>query len=592
MDATGRAAAGLIAAALVILPVATALADPTPPEPSVTEQAPFHLAELEPEDATPQVAPSADDLQPVQVNDPEFRNQWYLGRTRVPQAWQLTKGTPEITVAVIDTGIDPFHLDLDGAFWQDPVDGRPGRDYLEGSPNVYGSPVGDWHGTAVAGVLGARADDGYGVAGVAPEVSVMAMRIYSSTTSTAPPRLQGGYGSSVTAIEDAKALGADVILLTWNGQDQNFRLRNAIANAGVPVVIAAGNDGVDLSSPDTTLRRYPALYNTPNAITVTASNLDDGVWSEGPRLGANLGAQHVDIAAPGELIYAPWAGNGHRYHSGTSFAAPQVAGALALALSLVPRAAPAELVGELVRTARPVPAFATTTTSGGILDVAAFLSAVQRPACVEGLPVADFDDVVPGSTHAISIDCISAFGLAAGTSPGRFSPSQPVTRGQMATFLSRTLARAGALPEPSELDTPATADDASFTDTFDTTHAATIEALTGLGIAHGFADGTFGPNVPVDRAQMATFLVRTVEHLSEAAYAADRAWFDDIAGTTHEDNIGAARELAITFGSSEPRVFDPRRTLTRAQMSSLLARTLDAIVREGVEVTRPSSADG
>ena len=582
--------AGVVVMAAVLAGVPVATAQSAPDGAIVTEDPTIGLAGLDPDDGAPPSVPlSADDLEPVEVDDPRFDQQWYLGATRVPQAWRLTRGAPEITVAVIDTGIDPYHFDARGMFWVDPQDGSAGRDLVEGTREIYGGPVQDWHGTAVAGVLAARADDGYGVAGVAPNVSVMAMRIYVSTTSTTPPRLVG-YASAISAIEQATALGADVILLTWNGDQQNLRLRSAIAAAGVPVVVAAGNNDLDLSDPATTERRYPAMLRLPNMITVTASNTDDGVWVDGPGLGANVGMRHVDIAAPGELIYAPHAGGTHRWHFGTSFAAPQVAGALALALSLVPRAAPAELIGELSRTARPAEAFADKTTSGGILDVAAFLTAVQRLACVDGLPDAGFVDVHPGSTHALSVDCITAFGLAAGTSEGRFSPSRPVTRGQMATFLSRTLARAGALPEAADLEQPASADDASFDDTFGTTHAATIEALTELGITRGYDDGSFRPQAHVNRAQMATFLVRTVEHLTGDAYVPSRLWFDDIAGTTHEISIGAARDLAITFGSSQPRIFEPRRTLSRAQMSSLLARTLDAMAREGVEVTRPSGA--
>ncbi|MFP4235787.1 MAG: S8 family serine peptidase, partial [Nitriliruptoraceae bacterium] len=309
-----------------------------------------------------------EDLEPVTTDDPLASVQWYLDETRVREAWNLTRGVPEVTVAVIDTGTDPVHRDLAGAFWRDPASDRRGRDLLNGASDPYDQPSTDWHGTAVAGVLGARADDDYGMAGVAPEVSVLSMKIYDSAGLDEPPQLEGGYSSAIEAIRAATELGADVLLLAWGGQDPSDRLRDAIAEAGVPVVVAAGNDGQDLSN-DPDIPRYPAMEQLPNLVTVTASNLEGDVWTDSAGGGANIGVRHVDIAAPGELIVGPTAGAEHRDHSGTSFAAPQVAGALALALSLAPSADAAELVGALNRTARPTDGLDDAVTSGGILDV-------------------------------------------------------------------------------------------------------------------------------------------------------------------------------------------------------------------------------
>ena len=554
---------------------------------SATEDAPLRRSD----DELGVLDLTADDLEPVTVDDTFFDLQWYLRATGVPRAWRLTRGDPAVTVAVVDTGVDPFHPDLAASFWRDPVDGTNGLDLLNGTRFPFVSSTADWHGTAVAGVLAARADDGYGIAGVAPEVSIQVFKVYGSVDDETAPTLNAGYGTAIEAIEAATARGADVILLTWGGQEPSVQLRNAIAGAGVPVVVAAGNDDVDLSAPDEELRRFPAMLRLPNLITVTASNLDDGVWREGEGVGANLGVRHVDIAAPGELILAPWSGRGHRYHGGTSFAAPQVAGALALATTLAPRADASELVAELTRTARPVPAFTDQVTSGGILDVPAFLTAIQRPVCDDAVGPAGFTDVAEGSTHARSIDCIAAYGLAAGTGDGLFSPDRPVTRGQMATFLARTLARAGALEDPASLTVPTEADQVSFTDTLGTTHAAAIEAVSDLGIAQGYGDGTFRPSAEVTRGQMAAFLVRTVEHLTGETYVSERSWFDDIADTTHERAIGASRELSISLGTAEPRTYAPSVTLTRAQMASLLARGLDALAREGIEVAPPPAPD-
>ncbi|MFO7961498.1 MAG: S8 family serine peptidase [Nitriliruptoraceae bacterium] len=521
------------------------------------------------------------------VDDAFFPLQWYLERTDVPAAWEVTRGTPEVTVAVIDTGVDPAHRDLQGALATDLYSGTYGLDLYRGAPVPYYTAAEDWHATAITGIVAARAGDGYGIAGVAPEASVSVYKIYGSPDDLTPPVLGGGYDPAVTAIRAATADGADVILLPWGGQDRSLALRSAISSSGVPVVVAAGNDGVDLSDPDAPLDRYPAMLRLSNLVTVTASDRDDQPWAD-DQGAANVGLRHVDIAAPGDRIVAPWAGQDHRYHAGTSFAAPQVAGALALAISVAPRADPARLVAELSRTARPVAAFADQVTSGGVLDVAAFLTAVQRPVCGEGLPPAGYLDVNPSSTHASSIDCITYYEVARGLSPEVFDPAGTVTRGQMASFLARTLARAGALPDPDTLPAPTEGDQASFDDTLGSAHAAAIEALAELDIARGEGDRTFSPASPVDRGQMAAFLVRTVEHLTGETYAAPRDWFDDTAGTAHELPIGIVRELGITFGTVEPRRYEPTGTVNRAQMAAFLARTLDALEREGVEVALPS----
>ena len=520
------------------------------------------------------------------VDDELFDLQWYLRRINAPAAWDSTRGASEVTVAVVDTGVDPAHRDLDGAFALDPLTGSYGLDLFRFARMPYYTAAEDWHGTAIAGIVAARAGDGYGIAGVAPEVSVRVYKIYGSPDDQTAPVLSGGYDPAVTAIREATADGADVILLTWGGQDLSLALRNAITASGVPVVAAAGNDGVDLSDPDQPLRRYPAMLRLSNLVTVTASDRNDRAWTDAEGLGANVGIRHVDIAAPGDRIVAPWAGQAHRFHAGTSFAAPQVAGALALAVSVAPRADASRLVAELSRTARPVPAFADQVTSGGVLDVDAFLRAVQRPICVDDLPAAGYLDVDPNSTHARSIDCVTTYEVTRGVGGSRFDPAGTVTRGQMASFLARTLARAGALEDPDTLSVPGP-DHATFSDTADSVHVAAIEAIAELDIARGFSDGTFRPGAPVDRGQMAAFLVRAIQHVTGDTYSSEREWFDDTVGTTHEEAITAARELGITFGTQEPRRYEPAQTLSRAQMAAFLARSLDALAREGAAITRP-----
>lgn len=524
--------------------------------------------------ALAQTLSRSDEIVTVEVDDPLVPFQWHLDRTRVREAWALTQGSSQVTIAVVDTGVESGHRDLADAFWSEPGSGAAGYDYLGASSDIYVGPVEDEHGTAVVGVAAARANDGYGIAGVAPGVRVMVRRIYAGTEANSTPRMIG-YADAPRAIREAAEAGADVILLTWGGTQPDDALFEAIQTAGVPVVAAAGNDGWDLSSGGS--KRYPAAYELPNLVTVAATDMDRELFDNGT-LASNYGLDTVDIAAPGEGIVSILAGGQHAYFDGTSFAAPQVAAALALGRSLAPRASSSELVGALLRTARRAPALTGAVGSGGELDVLAFLSSLERPVCLPEIPPTIFEDYDRRSVHVLNVDCIVWYRLSQGVEPGLFAPARRVTRAEMASFIARTLTAAGYEP-PEEIPQ-------RFADTAGSVHADAIHLIAAAGITQGQPDGTFGPGVRVTRAQMATFVVRTVELLTEEEVLGERGWFDDIAGNYHERNINVARELGITLGGSASGSFEPDRTMSRAQMASFLARSLDSLGRRGIEVRR------
>lgn len=578
---------------VMLLAVLMLLALPTHAGPAVASPvstgAAADLADTDPgeEDGD---GPVVEDPASQRFDDPLLHLQWNLERTRTLQAWELTPGRSAVTVAVIDTGVDPNHRDLEGAFWTD-AQGRYGYDYLRGTRDTFVSVERDWHGTAVAGVVAARADDGYGMAGVAPGVSVMVRRIYASTSTDQPPSLVG-YASAAQAIRDAAADGADVILLTWGGSVPNSQLADAIAEAGVPVVAAAGNDGWNLDAAGP--KRYPAAYQLPNLITVAATDRDGQLLDNG-RVSSNYGATVVDLAAPGEDIISV-SGTHHNYFEGTSFAAPQVAGALALGRSLAPAATTGELVSELLRTVRRSPALTGKVASRGELDVLAFLSALDRPVCGTDLPPSGFQDVRRDSVHLVNIDCVGFYGVARGVTTTRFLPERRITRGEMASFLARSLEAAGIDLATLATRSPGLADDSAdgaalgdddrrqraFPDIQGNTHADAIEMIAAAGITQGRLDGTYGPNERVPRGQMATFLVRTVELLTGQAYEVDRPWFDDVDGHTHAESIRIARDLGITTGGSRAGTFEPDLFVSREQMASFMARALDAAGRQSV----------
>ena len=171
-------------------------------------------------------------------------------------------------------------------------------------------------------------------------------------------------------------------------------------------------------------------------------------------------------------------------------------------------------------------------------------------------PPASFNDIA-GDVHAANIVAVAEFGVAAGYPDGSFRPGAAVTRGQMASFLVRAL------------DLPSTST-GSLSDIAGHTHEASIRSLAAWGITTGYPDGTFRPNSPVSREQMATFLVRGFEFPVAQWYAP----FDDLVDSVHADAVDDLFAAGITGGTGGG-LFSPRAPVSRGQMATFLARTLE-----------------
>jgi hypothetical protein len=194
-----------------------------------------------------------------------------------------------------------------------------------------------------------------------------------------------------------------------------------------------------------------------------------------------------------------------------------------------------------------------------------------------------FVDVPSHLAHAGAIDCLWVYGIVHGrtTSDGtHFAPSLPVTRQQMASFIANTLDR---LPDRSYALPTARSGGPSFDDAhlISTPHRASVDRLQQAGIVTGFGDGTFRPGDRIDRAQMATFLVRALEAAVEADLPRT-ATFSDVAGA-HQESIEKLASAGIALGSDGDR-YDPSAAITRGQMAAFVARSLDHLVAEGALV--------
>jgi hypothetical protein len=183
-------------------------------------------------------------------------------------------------------------------------------------------------------------------------------------------------------------------------------------------------------------------------------------------------------------------------------------------------------------------------------------------------PFTDID----GSVHEAAIRCEAAYGFINGTTSTTFSPSGPVTRGQVASFLARATAYAGV-----PLDTS----DQGFTDISDSVHKDAINALTALGVLNGTTPTTFSPNLPVTRAQGASMVGRLLALGTTDLPNDPPDAFTDDDGSVHEDNINLLAALGIVGGVTSDQ-FNPNGTVTREAAASILARAQDFGVEVGI----------
>jgi thermitase len=246
-----------------------------------------------------------DSALPAQFNDPYVERQWALSQVQIRELWQTANGGSGILVAVLDTGIDQDHEDLDGKvvveanFTDSPTLG-----------DTYG------HGTHIAGIIAAYSNNGVGIAGVAPESQLMNVKVADDT---------GGCQASTVArgIIWATDNGASVINVSIEFKEPSPELEDAVNYAwsrGVVIIAAAGNEGNE--SPV-----YPACYE--NCIAVAAIRQDNTLAPL-----SNYG-DWINVAAPGFNIYSTLPDNSYGYKSGTSFASAYVSGLAALLFSVV-----------------------------------------------------------------------------------------------------------------------------------------------------------------------------------------------------------------------------------------------------------------
>lgn len=285
--------------------------------------------------------------QTIIPNDPLFNQQWALNQSNdcdidTPEAWSIETGNPNITIAVIDSGVDYNHQDLAANIWNNTdeiphngidddhngfIDDTMGWDFV----NNDNDPMDDYdHGTFCSGIAAAVTNNSIGIAGVCWNCKIMSLKGLDKK----------GVGDDLNLIKCilyAAHNNANIISMSWGGYPPDDMLYNALSYAfsqGVVLVAGAGNENM-------TFPFYPAGYDPVISVASTTSADKKDKYS-------NYG-NDVDVAAPGVDILSTWPGNGYQKRSGTSAACPFVAGLAALLLSKYPGCPyPAQMVKSVI----------------------------------------------------------------------------------------------------------------------------------------------------------------------------------------------------------------------------------------------------
>lgn len=333
-------------------------------------------------------------------NDPYYPQQWNLHNLGdptipggladadidAPEAWDLNIGSTGVKVGIMDTGVDMTNADISPNLYANPgetggvtgvdddnngwIDDVHGWDFALNNNDP--SPV-EYHGTAVASVAAGRGNDNTGVTGVAQRASIVPLQIFSEIVP----------GSSSYTVNDADVIeaiqyaddeGLDVVNGSWSGPGYNPAVESAFADADDLVYVAtAGNTGQNVDDNP----RYPCAYEVDNIICVGSTDKTDNKASS-----SGWGVGNVDLAAPGVLVPAVVTdfSSGYGLVSGTSFAAPAVAGAIAVLKAANPTWTPAQLKQRILSTVDRPASLAGTSRTEGRLNLDKALRNVPSPA--------------------------------------------------------------------------------------------------------------------------------------------------------------------------------------------------------------------
>jgi len=278
-------------------------------------------------------------------NDPYFRYLWGMENINSPSAWDYTTGSRSVVVGVADSGIDYNHPDITGNMWVAlDQNGNP-ADSCGNSLDETG------HGTHVAGTIGAVGNNFIGVTGVCWNIRLASLKIGNAFFNLA---------AAIRAIDYANENNIPILNNSWGERFDSSLLRFAIDHYNGLFIASAGNDGTN----NDIFPVYPACYDSRNIIAVAATEPNGKLASF-----SNYGTASTDIAAPGLYILSTDINGGYSYMSGTSMAAPHVAGAAALLKALRPDFTALDMKNIILSSVNRQPDLFNKVLSGGALNI-------------------------------------------------------------------------------------------------------------------------------------------------------------------------------------------------------------------------------
>jgi len=313
-------------------------------------------------------------------NDSSFYNLWAMNNLGsgsgtsdadidAVEAWDVTTGDANVLVAVIDTGIQISHPDLQGRIYYNLVEIENG---LDDDGNGFVDDINGWnfyeldqgnndvsdttqsHGTHVAGIIAADGNNQIGVVGVSPGITILPVKIFND---------DGGFTSDlIRGMDYARLMGASIINVSLGGSDQSkaeMAMIETLQKHGILLVTSSGNSGTNTD----VNQSYPGSYAYSNIINVAASNWFDELESY-----SSWSSTSVDLCAPGTNILSTTAIDSYAYYSGTSMAAPHVTGVAALVKSIRSDWDANMLKSAILGTVDPIASASGKTVTGGRLN--------------------------------------------------------------------------------------------------------------------------------------------------------------------------------------------------------------------------------
>lgn len=400
-------------------------------------------------------------------NDASFGSQWGLRNTgqsggavgadvNAEGLWNRLESAPGVIVAVLDSGLNFTHPDLQGVAWTNP--GEVADDGIDNDGNGRIDDVTGWdftnsdddptddhgHGSNVTGIVAANRNDGTGVAGLIGGVQVVVCKILNANNS-------GFTSHLIAATSYARERGVSVMNLSLQNYPFNSTLNiefTACQNAGILLSICAGNQGVN----NDVTPNYPSSYTHDAIVAVGNHDRTDARWS-GTFNPSNYGATSVDLFAPGREILSPILGTNYSYYTGTSQATPFVT-ALAAALKyLHPTWQAAEIKQRILSAVTTRAAYSGLCVTGGRLNAGAAVERLGQTITFE--PLADR----PFGSADFSVSAIATSGLPVSI----FWVSGPATVAGSTVSLTGVGTVTLRASQPGDVDTYAASDvDRSF----------------------------------------------------------------------------------------------------------------------------------